>query len=50
MAELKEQKYMLEIAKVQGIGKAAENLFIYFPTGVKQVSCKNRRDVWNTTV
>ena len=31
MAELKEQKYMLEIAKVQGIGKAAENLFISQP-------------------
>ena len=28
MADLKEQKYIVEIAKMQGIAKAAENLFI----------------------
>lgn len=31
MADLKEQKYIVEIAKVQGIAKAAENLFISQP-------------------
>lgn len=31
MSELKEQKYIVEIAKVQGIAKAAENLFISQP-------------------
>ena len=31
MADLKEQKYILEIAKVQGIAKAAEKLYISQP-------------------
>ncbi len=31
MADLKEQKYIVEIAKVQGIAKAAEHLFISQP-------------------
>lgn len=31
MAELKEQKYIIEIAKVQGVAKAAENLFVSQP-------------------
>lgn len=31
MADLKEQKYIVEIAKMQGIAKAAENLFISQP-------------------
>ena len=39
MSELKEKRYIIEIAKVQGVAKAAENLFI---------SDKNRRNVWST--
>lgn len=31
MSELKEQRYIIEIAKVQGVAKAAENLFISQP-------------------
>lgn len=38
MADLKEQKYILEIAKVQGIAKAAEKLYISQPALSKFLS------------
>lgn len=38
MSDLREQKYIVEIAKVQGIAKAAENLFISQPALSKFLS------------
>lgn len=38
MADLREQKYIVEIAKVQGVAKAAENLFISQPALSKFLS------------